>query len=80
MSWTNPGSNLGNDECFLCPPKRPDCLWGPNRLLVNIYWLSSADIKWPGREPNNSPLSSAEVKILSIKFSFVLRFHVNEQQ
>ena len=73
-------SNSGKDECFLCPPKRPDCIWGPHSLLVSMYWSSSAGIKRPGREPNNSPIPSAEVKILSVKVPLVLRFQLYEQQ
>ena len=80
MCCTIPVWNAGKGECILCPLKRPDWLWGTHSLLVSMYWPSSAGIMWPGREPNNSPVSSAEVKMLSTKVPLVLRFHVNEQQ
>jgi len=78
VRWTTPRSNSGNGECFMFLPKRPKCPCGPHRLLVNMYWHSSAGIKRSGREPNNSTLSSAEVKMLSIKLPLVLRFQFNE--
>jgi len=45
-----------------------------------MYWPSSLGIKRPGREPNKSPVSSAEVMPLSTKFLLVLRLQLNEQQ
>ena len=44
-----------------------------------MYWPSGG-IKRPEREPNNSPVSSAEGKVISRKIPSVLRFQLNEQQ
>jgi hypothetical protein len=74
------GSNSGKGECFLCPPKRPDWLLGPHSLLASVYCLSSSGIKWPGCQPNNSPVSSADGMMHSTKFPLVLRLQLNEQQ
>jgi len=60
--------------------KRPDWLWSPHIFLVSLYCHSSPGIKRPGREPNNSPVSSAEVMMLSTMVPLVLRFQLNEQQ
>ena len=45
-----------------------------------MYYPSSAGIKRLGREPNNSPPSSAEAMMLSTTVPLVLRFELNEQQ
>ena len=74
------GSNSGKGESFLSRSKRPDWHWGPHSLMFGMYWLSSRGIKRPGSEPNNSPVSIAEVKMISTKIPFVLRFRLNEQQ
>ena len=74
------GSNSGKGESFLSRSKRPNWPWGPHSLMFGKYWPSSPGIKRPGREPNNSPVSSAEVKMLSTIVPFVLRFRLNEQQ
>ena len=74
------GSNSGKGEGFLCPPKRPDWLLGPHSLLASVYCASSTGIKRPECQPNNSPVSSAQVMMLSTKFPLVLRLQLNEQQ
>jgi hypothetical protein len=61
-----PGSNSSNGDCFLSPSKEVDWLCGPHSLLVHLYW-PSAGITRPGREPNNSTVSSAEVKVIGTK-------------
>jgi hypothetical protein len=42
--------------------KIPDHLWGPHRLLFNVYGRSFSGIKKPKREVNHSPPSGVEVK------------------
>jgi hypothetical protein len=42
-------------------PHHPDRLWGSPNLLYNGY-----QVKWPRREANNSPPTSAEVKKMCI--------------
>jgi hypothetical protein len=32
---------------FISPPKRPDLLWGPPRLLYNGHWRSFPDLERP---------------------------------
>jgi hypothetical protein len=59
---------------FSAPSKSPDWLWGPQSLLVSMYWSSSLGIRRRGREPNNSSVSSAEVMIFSTKVPLVLSF------
>jgi hypothetical protein len=44
------------------PPQRPGHLWGTSDLLLNGYRDSLLSVKWPGREVDQSPLFSAEVK------------------
>jgi len=73
-------SNSGKGECCLYPTKRPVRLLGPHSFLVSLYYPIWTGIKRPGREPNNSPLWSAEVMMLSTEIPFVLRFQLNEQQ
>jgi hypothetical protein len=44
-------------------PNRPDRLWGPHNLLFNGYrGLFRRGVKRPGREADDSPPASAEVK------------------
>jgi hypothetical protein len=73
-------SNSGKGECFLSSPKFPDRLWGPRSLVVSMYCPVSPRIKRPGREPNKSPVRSAEMMMLSSKFPLVLRFQLTGQQ
>ena len=80
MGCKNLGSTSGKGESFLSRSKLPDWPWCPHSLLVGMFWPSSPGIKRPGSEPNNSPVSSADVKMLSTKVPFVLRFRLNEQQ
>jgi len=70
-------SNSGTGESFLSPP---EWLWGPHISLVSIKYLPSLGIKLPRREPSKSPVSSAQVMLLSAKCPLVLRFQLNEQQ
>jgi len=78
-SWS-PISNSGNGECFLSPQKPPKRLRGQHRPKFRVYQISYPGIRRSRREPNNSPASSAQVMLLSTKFSSVLRFQLNEQQ
>ena len=41
-------------------------------MSVSVYW-PSLGINRPGREPNNSPVPSAQVMTLGTKFPLVLR-------
>jgi hypothetical protein len=74
------GSNSGKGECYLCPPKRPDWLLGPHSLLASFYCPSSTGIKRPGCQPNNSPVTSAQVMMHSAEFPLALLLQLNEQQ
>ena len=47
---------------FFGPPKRPDRLWGPPRLLSNGYRCPFSVVKRPVLEVKHSPPSSTEVK------------------
>jgi hypothetical protein len=50
-------------QIILSSPRHPDQLWGPPNLLFNGYrGAISPGVKRPGREANNSPPASAEVK------------------
>ena len=80
MSLTFSASSSDGGECFLSPPKRPNCIPGTHSLLDSMYWPSSAGIKQPGPEPSNSPASGAEVMMLSTIVQLGLRFQLNEQQ
>jgi hypothetical protein len=73
------GSNSDKGELFLSLLKCLDSVWGPHYLL-GITYCSSLGINRPGREPNNSPVTSAQVTMLSTKVPLVLRFQLNEQQ
>ena len=74
------GSNSGKGECFLCSPKRPGWLLGPQKLLASVYCPSSSGIKRPGCQPSNSPVSSAGGMMHNTKPMFALRLQLNEQQ
>ena len=52
------------------PTQPPGCVYSP----------SSTGIKRPGCHPYNSPVSSAQVMMLSTNSPFVLRLQLNEQQ
>jgi hypothetical protein len=53
-----PGLDFLKEQRFFPQPPRPDRLWGPHRLLANVYkW-----VKRPGLEVNHTPPSSVEVK------------------
>jgi hypothetical protein len=56
-----PGLNLEPSKVF-STPQRPDRLWGPPSLMSSGYRGYFARAKWPGREVDRSPPSSAEVK------------------
>jgi hypothetical protein len=60
--WTVWGSNPHSGKKFFSSPKRPDWLWGPPSLLFNGYRGSLSGVKRPGREVNDSPPCSAEIK------------------
>jgi len=45
-----------------------------------MYWPSSAGIKGPVSEPNNSPVSTAQLMTPNKKFASVLRLQLYEQQ
>ena len=70
--WFGPGSSIGSvtdngldgpgiesrwGEIF----RRPDRPWGPPSLLYNGYRVFPGGRKWPGRDADPSPPSSAEV-------------------
>ena len=57
-----------------------ECLCVPHNLPVSTYWPSSIGINRPVSEPNNSPVSSAELMTQSTKFPSVLRLQLYEQQ
>jgi len=59
MGWTVRESNPGGGEIF---HTRPDCPWGPPRLLYNGNWVSFPEVKRPGRGVDHLPPSCAEVK------------------
>jgi len=48
-------------------------------MLVRAYWPSMG-IKRSRREPNNSPIFSAQEMMHSTKFPLVLRFQLSEQK
>jgi hypothetical protein len=73
------GSKSDKVEFFLSFSKRPELVWDPYCLL-GIMYCNSLETNWLGREPNNSPVSSAQVMMFSTKVSLVLRFQLNEQQ
>jgi hypothetical protein len=58
------------------------CLLHNDSGAHRTLWLlcNSLGIRRSRREPNNSPLSSGQVILLSTYFKLVLRFHLNEQQ
>jgi hypothetical protein len=47
---------------FFSYTRRPDRLWGPHDLILNVFRNSFTGIKRPEFEIPHSPLSSAEVK------------------
>jgi len=64
MGWMIEGSSPGRGWKFFSSPPRPDRLWSP---------LSQG---WPGREDDNSPPSSVEVKsALSYTSTLPIRLH-----
>ena len=73
------GSNSGKGECFVFLRKRRDWLLGSHNVLFSVYW-TALGIKRPGREPNNSPVSSAQVMMFGINFPLALHLQLNEQQ
>jgi hypothetical protein len=75
----DPRDRIPIRESFLSLSKRPDWVWDPYYLLGSIY-CNSLGVNRPGREPNNSPVPSAQVMMLSTKVPLVLRFQLNEQQ
>jgi hypothetical protein len=54
------GSILGRSKQFFSTPQCPARLWDPPGLLYDGYWGFSPGVERPGREADNSPLSSAE--------------------
>jgi hypothetical protein len=57
------GSIPGRGKRFFFTPWLPDRLWGPTNLLYS--WdgrLFPSGVKWPERETDSSPPSSAKVK------------------
>ena len=58
VGWTVRGSNPGRGEFFRTLPDRS---WGPPSLLYNGYRLFPGGRKWPGRDADPSPPSSAVV-------------------
>ena len=46
-------------EIFCTHADRP---WDPPSLLYTGYWVSFPGVKWPGRDVNHPPLSTADVK------------------
>ena len=56
------GFEFDRGEWFLSLQKFPGWFWGPQSFLVSLYW------SFPGSEPNNSPVSSADVMMLCTKF------------
>jgi hypothetical protein len=53
---------LDKDKGFFFPPKRPDRLWRPSSLLSVCTGGSFPGNKKAGREVDQSPPSSSEVK------------------
>jgi hypothetical protein len=50
------------DKIFFCFPQRPGRVWNPPSLTSNgITGALCPRVKWPGREADHSPTSSAEV-------------------
>jgi hypothetical protein len=61
--WMIAGSIPCSSWEFFSSPPRPDRFWGPPSLLSDGYQgLFLLGVKWPGRESDHSPPSSAEVK------------------
>ena len=76
MGWTIPVSVSGNGECFHSSSKRLDSQWSPHSLLLHLYCPSSLGINQPERKPNNSPVLSAVVMMISTNIPLVLRFQL----
>jgi hypothetical protein len=60
--WMIGGSNPDTGWGFFSSPPRSDRFWGSFSLLSSRLGSLSLEIKWPGRESDHSPPSSAEVK------------------
>jgi hypothetical protein len=58
----NPSSSPGKSKSFYIPPKRPESLWVPPRILLNERRDYLPEIKWLECKVSHSPPSSAEVK------------------
>jgi hypothetical protein len=59
--WMIGGSRPVRGWEFFSSPLHPDRLWGPPSHLSN--GTVSLGIKWPGREADHSPPSSAELEV-----------------
>ena len=56
------GSNSGWINKFVFSQKRPDQFRGQLSLPLSVFGGSFPRVKWPGREVDYSPPSSAEAK------------------
>ena len=65
---------------FSVPFKTSGLSLGPTKPTGSFVLAFFLGIKRPGPESNNSPVSSAEVMLLSTKFPLDLRLQLNEQQ
>jgi hypothetical protein len=56
----------GVRDFFKYFPRRPDWPWGPPKHPFHYYWrLFTGRLKWPGREADQPPLSSAGKNVSS---------------
>jgi hypothetical protein len=59
--WLRAGVPVG--VTIFTSPRRPDQLWGPPQPPIQwVLGALSPGVKWPGREADHSPPTSAEVK------------------